>query len=277
MAVPSESDRSSEVPAPVGAPNTAAALIVEPDGSIRAADDCARALFGFDGALDSQGATRNLHDHVCEPSEMELAEHLASALGMGRDAPSDMLLQRVDGTQFWARVRSDVASSVEVPGAAHAIQVRLVFEPIDDPLSDMERLFASDPARVFEAPGTRRTRVLLVDDEIEALTTTLALLETLGVEAAGFSDPKLALEEFLSRSSEYDAVIVDHDMPPVSGLSFCRTLLEVRVELPILIASSAGHAFDATKAIGVGVDQVLEKPLDAEALAQWLRGVSSLF
>ncbi len=251
-----------------------AMLIVDPDGSIRRANTRARELFGLAASAASQDIDANLHDFVCEPSEMELAEHLACACGMGRSDSSEMLMQRADGNSFWARVGSRVENEAAETDSADTVRVLLTFHRIDAPLADMERLFAADASRVFEAPEVRRTRVMVVDDDIDTLAATRGLLESLGHEVMGFSDPKLALEEFALRSADYDAVIVDDEMPPIEGLALCRALLEVRYEVPVLLASGEGAKVDIASAIAVGVDQVLSKPFEGDELAQWLRGAA---
>ncbi len=251
-----------------------ATLIVDPDGSIRRANTRARELFGLAASAASQTVDANLHDFVCEPSEMELAEHLACAFGMGRAGASEMLMQRVDGSSFWARVHSESTDASGTTGPADSVQVLLTMEAIEDPMVDMERLFATDPTSVFETPPARRTRVMVVDDDIPTLTETTGLLESLGHEVTGFSDPKLALEEFALRAADYDAVIVDDAMPPVEGLALCRALLEIRYEVPVLLASGQGTKVDVASAIAVGVDQVLTKPLEGDELAQWLQGAA---
>ncbi|MDP6980649.1 MAG: response regulator [Myxococcota bacterium] len=253
-----------------------AMLIVDPDGSICRANARARELLGLAAAASTQTRDANLHDLVCEPSEMELAEHLACACGMGRSDASDMLMQRTDRTSFWARVRSQVAGDGDEGAAdtADSVRVLLIMEAIEDPMADMERLFAKDPVQVFQTSSVRRTRVMIVDDDIPALAENTALLESLGHQVMGFSDPKLALEEFALRAADYDAVIVDDEMPPIEGLVLCRALLEVRYEVPVLLVSSEGSKVDVASAIAVGVDQVLAKPLESDELSQWLRGAA---
>ncbi len=253
---------------------TAGVLLVDPDGLIRTANARAAELFGTAASVGQSLREANIHDLVCEPSEMELAEHLACACGMGPANPSDMLLQRTDGNTFWARVQSEVATEEEGGDPAGVVLVRLTLEEIEDPMSDMERLFASDLSLVFETPKERRPRVMLVDDEVAALAETTFMLEGLEHEVMGYSDAKLALEEFTSRPDNYDAVIVDAALPPLDGLALCRAFFEVRAEVPILLATRVDQSIDVASAIELGVDEVLAKPLEAEEVAQWLRGVT---
>ena len=256
---------------------SAGVLLVDPGGLIRSADARAGELFGASARVGEWLRESNIHDFVCEPSEMELAEHLAVAGGgNARPSASEMLLQRPDGETFWARVQSELARD-EASSASGGELVRLRFEEIEDPMSDMERLLASEPARVFETPRVQRTRVMLVDHQVGALAEATFLLEALGNEVVGFSDAKPALEEFGLHPNHYDAVLVEAALPPLDGLALCRALLEIRCETPILLATSEARSVDVAGAISLGVDQVLAKPLLEEELAQWLRGVVPAF
>ncbi len=242
----------SDTPTFQGGPS--GTLLVDPDGLIRSADAGACELFGFAAEAVRAVARGERPDFVCEPSEMELAEHLACACGIGCPNASEMLLRRTEGQTFWARVDSDVANEVESE-SRDVVLVRLRIEEISDPMSDMERLFASEASEVFGSPRLRRTRVMLVDDQVTALADATLLLESLGIEVVGFSDAKLSLDEFTLRPDDYHAVIVDSALPPLDGLALCRVLLELhrdmevsdyksRIKLVEVYAKSISDSFD---------------------------------
>ena len=56
---------------------------------------------------------------------------------------------------------------------------------------------------------------MLVDDEEDIVLSITASLERSGFEVDGFTDPKLALEQFMK--GKYVMVIVDIRMPEIDG------------------------------------------------------------
>jgi len=102
-------------------------------------------------------------------------------------------------------------------------------------------------------PGGEVERLLLVDDE-EALVELVSLsLADLGYRVTCFTDPEKALAAFRSRPGDFDAVVSDLAMPQMSGLELARSLLEIRPDLPIVLASGYVRSVDEAAAKEMGI------------------------
>lgn len=114
-------------------------------------------------------------------------------------------------------------------------------------------------------------RLLLVDDEVR-LTRAL----TRGLAADGFAvdvaaDGAAALE--LTRTVEYDAVLLDLMMPKVSGYEVLRTLRARGNWTPILVVSAKDGEYDLADALDLGADDYLVKPYSYVVLLARLRAL----
>jgi two-component system KDP operon response regulator KdpE len=105
-------------------------------------------------------------------------------------------------------------------------------------------------------------RILVVDDEPQIRRIMRTVLVTKGYEVMEADSGEDAL--LLIHSERYDLVLLDINMPGISGIEVCR---EVRrsSEIPIVIMS-AGEESKA-KALDAGANDYLKKPF----------GVSQIF
>lgn len=88
------------------------------------------------------------------------------------------------------------------------------------------------------------------------------------VHARGVSE---ALEEVIGR--ETDAVILDMDLPDMTGVELCRELRARRYSGPIMFVSYAGTTQDKVSAFSNGADDFVVKPFDPEELVARLDAV----
>ena len=80
----------------------------------------------------------------------------------------------------------------------------------------------------------RPLRILVVEDEPDALNATLDLLEALGHWGAGLSSAELALDRYLDGA--FDAVITDVNLPGLSGRDLAQ-ILSRSASVPIIFAT----------------------------------------
>jgi putative two-component system response regulator len=123
-------------------------------------------------------------------------------------------------------------------------------------------------------PQSTEASILIVDDDI----TNVALLDRL-LRRAGFgnlfetTDPRLALGLFLSRHP--DLVVLDLGMPHVDGFELIaqlRSSVDGR-DVPILVVTADASPEARVRAIGLGAQDLVTKPIDTNDL---LRRVMSL-
>jgi two-component system nitrogen regulation response regulator NtrX len=102
-------------------------------------------------------------------------------------------------------------------------------------------------------------RVLIIDDEAGIRSTLSGILEDEGyrtesAESAGQGLAKLTDESF-------DLVMLDVWLPDRDGLDLLRELREAGNEVPVIVISGHGNIDSAVKAIRLGAQDFLEKPL----------------
>jgi DNA-binding response OmpR family regulator len=101
-------------------------------------------------------------------------------------------------------------------------------------------------------------RVLVVEDErLLADTITEGLRrQAMAVDVA--YDGDAALERLAVY--DYDVIVLDRDLPVVSGDDVCRTLVESGVETRILMLTAATAVKERVAGLGLGADDYLTKP-----------------
>ncbi len=111
----------------------------------------------------------------------------------------------------------------------------------------------------------RAARVLIVDDEADALEALRLVLEGEGfvVRSAASAREALALVE----AAEPDLVITDLRMPELDGLALVGALRRRERPIGVLVVSGAGDLQCAIDAMRAGAEDFVLKPLDGRALA----------
>ncbi len=110
-------------------------------------------------------------------------------------------------------------------------------------------------------------RVLVVEDErLLADTITVGLRkQAMAVDVA--YDGDAALERLAV--NDYDVVVLDRDLPRVSGDQVCATLMESGTDTRILMLTAATAVTQRVTGLGLGADDYLTKPFAfAELIAR---------
>jgi DNA-binding response OmpR family regulator len=83
----------------------------------------------------------------------------------------------------------------------------------------------------------RKTKILIVDDEVDANKTLQLLLEENGFEAHAYTDPVLALENFKPRT--YDLLLLDIKMPKMSGLELYEKMNQIDNKVKVCFVTAS--------------------------------------
>lgn len=107
-------------------------------------------------------------------------------------------------------------------------------------------------------------RVFLVDDDPVHVLILDGILRVVGYKTETFGHPEL----LLARLSPADrgCVVMDLQLPSLSGLALQRVLRERGVHLPVVFVSGTGDIPDAVAAMKQGALDFLKKPVSPEAL-----------
>jgi two-component system, OmpR family, KDP operon response regulator KdpE len=115
----------------------------------------------------------------------------------------------------------------------------------------------------------QKSKVLVVEDDGGIRQS---LFETLG--ALGFAVGESSSgEEALSRlpMADYDAVLLDINMPGIGGMETCRRISEAYPRLPIIILTVREEEDDKVRALDLGADDYVTKPFQVRELTARLR------
>ncbi|SFP25391.1 response regulator [Variovorax sp. 770b2] len=107
-----------------------------------------------------------------------------------------------------------------------------------------------------------KLRVLLVEDDVDTLATTLKLLEALGHWATGVKSAEAAISRFFQGA--FDVVMVDIGLPALSGHDLAERLLRDH-RVPVIFVT--GQAQPAKPLAGT---LWLRKPYTVEQLTEVL-------
>ena len=111
--------------------------------------------------------------------------------------------------------------------------------------------------------GRTGDRVLLVDDEINALTVYAGLLREWGMEVVCASGAMEAME-ILRTDRSVILAVVDLKMPAPDGMDLFRWIKANHPEVPVIILTAYGTVTSAVEAISEGIFHYLTKPPDPE-------------
>jgi DNA-binding response OmpR family regulator len=101
-------------------------------------------------------------------------------------------------------------------------------------------------------------RVLVVEDERLLADTITAGLRKHAMAVDVAYDGDAALERLAV--NDYDVIVLDRDLPVVSGDDVCRTLVESGAETRILMLTAATAVTERVAGLGLGADDYLTKP-----------------
>jgi signal transduction histidine kinase len=150
------------------------------------------------------------------------------------------------------------------PGAGATFRVRL-------PRVDSELDLAVEPIATELAGGSEG--ILLVDDEQQLVNLGVEVLQDLGYQVVGTSDPCQALEELRREPHRFDVVITDMSMPKLSGLALTREIRRIRPDVPVILTTGYLEESFAEMVKVHGISDLLKKPFSVHDISQMIRKV----
>ena len=115
-------------------------------------------------------------------------------------------------------------------------------------------------------------KVLIVDDDVRNIFALTSLLEQHGMEVV-YAEGGREGVDFLSKSDDVDAVLMDVMMPGVDGYEATRAIRqEDRFgDLPIIMVTAKAMKGDREKCLAAGASDYLTKPVNVDQLLSLLR------
>jgi DNA-binding response OmpR family regulator len=113
-------------------------------------------------------------------------------------------------------------------------------------------------------------RVLLVDDEIDFVTTLSNRLGMRGIKTDVVHDGQEALD-FVAKQ-EPDVIVLDLKMPGMYGMEVLRRLSKSNPDIQVVVLTGHGTDRDEEEAQRLKAFDYLRKPTDIDKLADRIRG-----
>jgi DNA-binding NtrC family response regulator len=111
---------------------------------------------------------------------------------------------------------------------------------------------------------TGKGRVVVIDDEVNAAAALETLLREDGYEVAKANDARSGLA--LVEQQEPDVVLTDLRMPDMDGIELLSRIKDLRPETMVVLMTAYGTVKTAVRAMKLGAEDYLSKPLDVEEL-----------
>ena len=109
-----------------------------------------------------------------------------------------------------------------------------------------------------------KDRLVVIDDEVNAAAALEALLREDGYEVSRAHDAQSGLA--LLEKTDADVVLTDLRMPGMDGLELLSRIKEIRPETMVILMTAYGTVKTAVKAMKMGAQDYLGKPIDVEEL-----------
>lgn len=152
-------------------------------------------------------------------------------------------------------------------------------DPAPPPVEVQAATPAYDEAPAHHAPvplGNAARVCLIVDDSRVVRKVSRSIVENLGYQVIEAENGQEALVR--CRVSLPDLILVDWDMPVMSGLEFVKELRAIPVSQPpkIVFCTSKSESHDIFAGIGAGADEYATKPFNEATLKAKLERIGAI-
>ncbi|MBS7652464.1 MAG: response regulator [Candidatus Bathyarchaeia archaeon] len=115
----------------------------------------------------------------------------------------------------------------------------------------------------------KRKSILLVDDDIGLVSTFRMILDGAGYHVDVAATGREALKRF--EDSVFDLIILDVMLPDLRGDEVLRCLRRLHRGIKALLITGYSTLQDSIDALGLGVSEILLKPISPEELLRAVR------
>jgi two-component system alkaline phosphatase synthesis response regulator PhoP len=148
-------------------------------------------------------------------------------------------------------------------------QPEISAKEIADQLSVSEDMVA----KAIEELSDTRQKVLIVDDEPDAVIATKRALEADGYNVIEANNGNMAFD--ILKSDIPDVILLDVMMPDMDGFEVCRRLKEETLyeNIPVIMLTAKGEINDKVEGLDIGADDYMTKPFNLKELKARIKTV----
>ncbi len=118
--------------------------------------------------------------------------------------------------------------------------------------------------------GRPMSKIALVDDDRNILTSVSICLEAEGFEVDTYNDGQAALDAFNRRMP--DMAVLDMKMPRMDGMELLQRLRQ-KTQMPIIFLTSKDDEIDEVLGLRMGADDYVKKPFSQRLLVERIRAL----
>lgn len=132
-----------------------------------------------------------------------------------------------------------------------------------------------DHTEADETLLTSHACILLVDDDVDIVSSLESALSNQGYEVVAHTKPAEALESFEREPQRFDLVMTDQTMPGMTGQYLAQAVKKSRADLPIILFSGFHDVSQMDEPWPPDVDAICTKPLLVRELFKTVQQVLS--
>jgi two-component system alkaline phosphatase synthesis response regulator PhoP len=168
----------------------------------------------------------------------------------------------------------------------------MIRDAIDDKIIELvkknEKISNSEISRILGIPevdiaerienfSDTRSKILIVDDEIDTLLPLKISLEVENYHVLGASNGFEALE--LAKTNIPDLILLDIMMPGMDGYEVCARLKKdpVTRNIPVIMLTAKDAVREKVKGLDIGADDYVTKPFNINELKARIKSVMRRF
>jgi CheY-like chemotaxis protein len=115
-------------------------------------------------------------------------------------------------------------------------------------------------------PNLAGVKLLLVEDNEINQEVASTMLQKVGIEVSIANNGEEAVEKYKAQQEWYDLILMDLQMPIMSGYDATKLIREFDKEIPIVALTAAAMVEDKQKVIEAGMNDHLSKPINSDEL-----------
>jgi two-component system CheB/CheR fusion protein len=109
--------------------------------------------------------------------------------------------------------------------------------------------------------------ILFVDDEEMIVNLAKEMLESIGYVVSGVTSPSKAYEMFRLAPKDFDLILLDQNMPEMTGVELATKIRALRADIPIIMATGYARDVALERAKEAGIDTIISKPYSLATLS----------
>ena len=166
-------------------------------------------------------------------------------------------------------------SSKEGVGSTFSFEIRVGVNSWNQNTLKLENMdISKETLKLINYPDLNHVKLLLVEDNEINQEITIEILKRVKITPDVANNGKEAVDIFVAKPNYYDIILMDLQMPIMSGYEAAKIIREHDKKIPIIALTAAAMIEDKTKTLNAGMNDHLSKPIDSNemlsSIAKWL-------